>query len=65
MDVERFADRLAYCQAWVERGIGVLEDHLHPAAHGHQIAAPHPGHINAVDPNLPLGRLDQTNNSAP
>ena len=65
VDVERLADRIADLQARIERGVGVLKDHLDAPPHGHQIAAARPRDVDAVDPNLALGRLEQADDGAP
>jgi hypothetical protein len=54
-DLERLADDLRQGAARAQRAVGILEDHLHPGAHGPQLR----GEVATLDQYAPLGRLDQ------
>src|SRR5438128_3085995 len=58
------AHDLADRQAWVERGVGILEDDLHLSTGGLELAGPHRQDIPAVEPDPPPGRLDQPQQQA-
>jgi hypothetical protein len=55
----RLCDDLPDRHARVERRIGVLEDHLHVAAHASKLGAREPRDIDAAEDHLPARRLDE------
>src|SRR5712691_1311544 len=57
VNLERLADDAADRHARVERGVGVLKDHLHLASHAAHLAAAHLDQIAAAESDLTAGRL--------
>ena len=55
--LERLGDDIMHRHAGVQRGVRVLEDHLHLAADGLQLALFHMGNVLAVQDDLALARL--------
>ena len=56
MDLEPLADNLAHDHARIEGGIGILEDHLHPARESPRLGSVETGGILAVEDHLAAGR---------
>ena len=65
VDTEAFRDQVADLHPGVERADGVLEDDLHVAAHPLHVTSAEPDEIDAVEGDLPLGRLEQAQQRAP
>jgi hypothetical protein len=64
VELQRAAHDLAYALARVERGVGVLEDHLHLATQRAEIAAAHARDLAAVEPDRAGGRLQELEDRA-
>lgn len=64
MHADRFGDRLAHRQTWVEAAVGILEDHLGMAAEAAQLAALQRAHVGAEDRDLAGVGLDQAQHAA-
>ena len=65
VDDQRLADDLAGRHARVERGVGVLVDHLHAPAVGQHRSRVEAGDVLAVDADRAGGRLEQLQQRAP
>ncbi len=52
MDQQRLGDEVADAHARIERGIGVLEDHLHVAAHRLALVAAEAGQIAPANDDI-------------
>ena len=65
VDREALCDERADLHARVERADGVLEDDLHVPSHLFQVPVPEPDQIDAVEPDLARGRLEQAQDRAP
>ena len=61
MDAQRLRDRIPGPHAWVERAVGILEDHLHAAAQGTQLRLRRVRDVDAVEPDLAGVGFDQAN----
>jgi hypothetical protein len=57
MHLEGLTDDVAHGHARIERCVGVLEDHLHPAAHLAHLLAAERRELGAVELHRPRGRL--------
>src|SRR2546427_1860743 len=64
MDLERLADDVAHRHPRVQRGVRILEDHLHPPAHPAHLLAAERGELDAVELHLSCGRLVELENRA-
>ena len=62
---DRLTDELADCLARVQRGEGVLEDHLHLLAQGAHFFAGIVGDVLTVEENTAGGRLNELEDGAP
>jgi hypothetical protein len=62
--VERLGEDLAHRHARVERGIGILEDDLHVAAHPPQVALAEVGDLLALEAHRAPGRVHQAEHEA-
>ena len=56
MKAQDLGQSTADSEAWIERGIGVLEDHLHMPAQRPQLAPAERREVQAHEPNAPAGR---------
>jgi len=63
-DGERLADDVQHAHARIQRGIGVLENHLHAGAQGTQRRLPHARDLLSVHYDLAAGRVFQPKNGA-
>ncbi len=61
---QRLAHAGADARGGVERGVGVLEDGLHLPSHRSQLAARDLGDVDAVEPHLARGGLDDAQDEA-
>jgi hypothetical protein len=59
VNVDAFAHDRSHPHAWIERGVGVLENDLHLAAQVAHLAPPQRGKIAAVEDDAAAGRFDQ------
>ena len=59
VDRQRLADDIAGRHARIERGVGILVDHLHLLPVGQHCPGVEIGDVDAADQDLPLGRLQQ------
>src|SRR5207237_2169163 len=57
MDLERFANDVADGHSWIQRRVGILEDHLHAAAHLAHVLATKPRQLDPVELHLAGRRL--------
>ncbi len=64
VDLQRLGDDVADRHARVQRRVGVLEDHLHLAAHLAHLAAVQLGQVLAVEDDLAAGRLVELQDGA-
>src|ERR1700716_728842 len=64
MDLERFADDVADGHTRIQRGVRVLEDHLHAAAHLPHVFATKLRELDAVELHLTRSRLVQLEDRA-
>ena len=62
---QQLAHDVARRHARIERGIRVLEDDLHLAAHRAHVGLAEIGHVAAVEADRALGRVDQPEHGAP
>ena len=65
MDSQPLADDFAHPHARVERGVGVLEDDLHAAAHVAHLGIAEGEDVPPLEFDAAAGRLDQTQDAAP
>src|SRR5581483_5848208 len=61
---DRLRDDLADGHAGIERGVGILEDHLHLLAHADHRLAVEPGEVHALEADLAGRRLVETQHQA-
>ena len=61
---DRLGDDLADRHARIERGIGVLEDHLHLLAHGDHLLAVERREVHALEADLARGRVVEAQHQA-
>ena len=64
-NIERLADDRADCHPRVQRGIGILEDHLKATAQLMQSRPRHLGQVLALKEHLPRARSMELQHSAP
>ena len=64
VDMHGLADDRAGRHARIERGVGVLEDHLHPLPVGHHRGGVEAGNVFVFQPDRALGRLKQLQHRA-
>src|SRR3990172_3166461 len=64
MNAPRLEDRAADREARVERRVGILEDHLHPAAKGPQLLLLRAAHVDPVEGDAARVGLVQPNQAA-
>src|SRR5262245_32609157 len=57
MYADRLGDDLTHSHARIERGVGILEDHLHLLAHRDHGVPIEPGQIGALEANLATRRI--------
>src|SRR5256885_14226690 len=65
MDLDRLADDVAHGHARIQRGVRILEDHLHAAAHLAHLLAAELGELDAVELHLAGRRLLELEARAP
>ena len=65
VDDERLADDVAHLHAGIERGIGILEDHLGLGTKRLQLPGLQRGDLAAVQPDAAAGRFDQAQDHLP
>src|SRR5919198_10596 len=65
MHLDRLADDVAHRHARVERGVRVLEDHLHPPAHAAHLLAGKARELGAIELHRAGGRLVELEDRAP
>src|SRR6266566_812073 len=59
VDDQRIGDALSDRHRWIQRGVRVLEDDLHPLSQGPELGLLHVGNVHAVETDRPGGRLEQ------
>ena len=62
MDQQRLGDNLQHLHAWIQGGVGILENGLHLPAQAVQLGARSPRHIDAVHADAALGGFHQPQN---
>lgn len=60
MEVQRLADGVHNGHPGVQRGVGILEDHLHPLPEGQQLLALQMADVRSVKEDLACGGLIKT-----
>ena len=65
MDGKPFSDDLPDLHPWIERGVRILEDELHPAPKLSELGVRQAHQLLAVEANGPRSRLDQPEDAAP
>src|SRR4051812_18594334 len=65
MDLNRLANNIANRHAWIERCIGILEDHLHVTTNSTHLPTTQLGQIPTLENHLAGCRLVQLKNRPP
>jgi hypothetical protein len=64
VNAQALADGIAYSHARIQRGVRILKDHLHLAAHLAHLRSGESGQLPAFEGDSAAGRLDQPNEAA-
>ena len=59
MNVQSFSNRVTHSHSWIERSVGVLENHLQPAPSFSHFGVRHGGDVSAFEKNFAIGRMDE------